>query len=91
VIVAPSTRVRVGAAHHLCWGEPWIREASSHAPLIYLSASATTLDRPFAADRVASFTDGRVGYRDWARKNGRLGDIHSLDVRYDHDVDELMG
>jgi hypothetical protein len=41
--------------------------------------------------RVASFADGHVGYREWARKNGRLGDIHSLDDRYDHDVDELMG
>jgi hypothetical protein len=41
--------------------------------------------------RVASFADGRVGYREWARMNGRLGDIHSLDDRLDHDVDELMG
>jgi hypothetical protein len=41
--------------------------------------------------RVASFADDHVGYREWARKNGRLGDIHSLDDRYDHDVDELMG
>jgi len=40
--------------------------------------------------RVASFAEGRVGYREWARRNGRLGDIHSLDDRYDHDVDELM-
>jgi hypothetical protein len=40
--------------------------------------------------RVASFAEGRVGYRVWARRNGRLGDIHSLDDRYDHDVDEMM-
>jgi hypothetical protein len=40
--------------------------------------------------RVASFAEGRIGYREWARRNGRLGDIHSLDDRYDHDVDELM-
>ena len=40
--------------------------------------------------RVASFAEGRVGYREWARRNGRLCDIHSLDDRYDHDVDELM-
>jgi hypothetical protein len=40
--------------------------------------------------RVASFAEGRVGYREWARRNGRLGDIHSLDDRYDHDIDELM-
>jgi hypothetical protein len=34
--------------------------------------------------------EGRIGYREWARGNGRLGDIHSVDDRYDHDVDELM-
>jgi hypothetical protein len=39
---------------------------------------------------VAGFAEGRIGYREWARRNGRLGDIHSLDDRYDHDVDELM-
>jgi hypothetical protein len=41
--------------------------------------------------RVASFAEGQIGYREWARRNGRLGDIHSLDDRYDHDVDELIG
>jgi hypothetical protein len=41
--------------------------------------------------RVASFAAGRMGYREWARRSGRLGDIHSLDDRYDHDIDELMG
>jgi hypothetical protein len=40
--------------------------------------------------RVASFAEGRIGYREWARRNGRLGDIHSLDDRLDHDIDELM-
>jgi hypothetical protein len=40
--------------------------------------------------RVASFADGRAGYREWARRNGRLEDIHSIDDRYDHDVDELL-
>ena len=40
--------------------------------------------------RLASFAEGRIGYREWARRNGRLGDIHSLDDRYDHDIDELM-
>jgi hypothetical protein len=39
--------------------------------------------------RVASFAEGRIGYRKWARRNGRLGEIHSIDDRYDHDVDEL--
>ena len=40
--------------------------------------------------RVASFAEGRIGYREWARRNGRLADIHSIDDRLDHDVDELM-
>jgi hypothetical protein len=40
--------------------------------------------------RVASFAEGRIGYREWARRNGRLGDTHSIDDRYDHDIDELM-
>ena len=38
----------------------------------------------------ASFAEGRIGLREWTLRNGRLGDIHSLDDRYDHDVDELM-
>jgi hypothetical protein len=40
--------------------------------------------------RVASFAEGRIGYREWARRNGRLSDIQSLDDRLDHDIDELM-
>ena len=40
--------------------------------------------------RVASFAGGRIGYREWARRNGRQADIHSIDDRLDHDVDELM-
>jgi hypothetical protein len=40
--------------------------------------------------RVACFAEGRIGYREWARRNGRLADIHSIDDRYDHDIDELM-
>jgi hypothetical protein len=40
--------------------------------------------------RVASFGEGRIGYREWACRNGRLEDIHSIDDRYDHDIDELM-
>jgi len=40
--------------------------------------------------KVAFFAEGRIGYREWARRNGRLYDIHSLDDRLDHDVDELM-
>jgi hypothetical protein len=40
--------------------------------------------------KVASFAEGRMGYREWARRSGRLEGIHSIDDRYDHDVDELM-
>ena len=41
--------------------------------------------------RVMSFAEGRIGHREWARRNGRLGDIHSIDDRLDHDIDELLG
>ena len=40
--------------------------------------------------RVASFAEDRIGYREWALRGGRLECIHSMDDRYDHDVDELM-
>ena len=40
--------------------------------------------------KVASFAEGRIGYREWARRSGRLEFIHSIDDRLDHDVDELM-
>jgi hypothetical protein len=40
--------------------------------------------------RVICFAEGRIGYREWARRNGRLADIHSLDDCYDHDIAELM-
>ena len=40
--------------------------------------------------KVASFAKGRIGHREWARRNGRLADIHSIDDRFDHDIDELM-
>jgi hypothetical protein len=40
--------------------------------------------------RIASLAEGRIGYRQWARRNGRLGEIHSIEDRYDHNVDELM-
>jgi hypothetical protein len=38
--------------------------------------------------RVASFREGRIGYRLWAARTGRISP--SLEDRYDHDVDELM-
>ena len=38
--------------------------------------------------RVASFREGRIGYREWALRRGRINP--SLEDRLDHDVDELM-
>ncbi len=38
--------------------------------------------------RVASFREGRIGYRRWATKTGRISP--SVEDRYDHDIDELM-
>jgi hypothetical protein len=40
--------------------------------------------------KVASFAEGRMGYREWALRSGRLEYIHSVDDRYDRDIDELM-
>jgi len=37
---------------------------------------------------VASFREGRIGYRLWAARTGRISP--SIEDRYDHDVDELM-
>jgi hypothetical protein len=41
-----------------------------------------------SSTRVASFREGRIGYREWARRSGRINP--SLEDRLDHDVDELM-
>ena len=41
-----------------------------------------------SATRVASFREGRIGYRLWAMKTGRISP--SVEDRYDHDVDKLM-
>jgi hypothetical protein len=38
--------------------------------------------------RVASFREGRIGYRLWATRTGRISP--SVEDRYDHDVDELL-
>jgi hypothetical protein len=43
-----------------------------------------------SSTRMASFREGRIGYREWALRSGRLEYIHSLDDRYDRDVEELM-
>jgi hypothetical protein len=40
-----------------------------------------------SATRVA-FQEGRVGYRLWAARTGRIGP--SVEDRLDHDVDEMM-
>ncbi len=42
-----------------------------------------------SSTRVASFREGRIGYREWAtRRSGRISP--SVEDRLDHDVDELM-
>ena len=38
--------------------------------------------------RVASFREGRIGYRLWAARTGRINP--SVEDRLDHDVDEMM-
>jgi hypothetical protein len=38
--------------------------------------------------RVASFRLGRIGYREWATRSGRMSP--SVEDRLDHDIDELM-
>lgn len=38
--------------------------------------------------RVATFAEGRIGYRMWAMRRGRISP--SVEDRYDHDVDELL-
>ena len=41
-----------------------------------------------SSTRVASFREGRIGYREWATRTGRINP--SVEDRLDHDVDELM-
>lgn len=40
------------------------------------------------ANRVASFREGRTGYRAWATRTGRISP--SLEDKYDHDEDMLL-
>src|SRR3712207_2268098 len=40
--------------------------------------------------RVASFAEGRMGYREWAYRTGRLEFISSEDDRYLRDEDEWV-
>jgi hypothetical protein len=47
--------------------------------------------RDVGSERLAAPVGARrMEYREWARRNGRLEEIHSLDARFDHDIDELM-
>ena len=41
-----------------------------------------------SSTRVATFREGRIGYRLWATRTGRISP--SVEDRLDHDVDELM-
>ena len=41
-----------------------------------------------SSTRVASFREGRIGYRLWATRTGRINP--SVEDRLDHDVDELL-
>ena len=41
-----------------------------------------------SSTRVASFREGRIGYREWVTRGGRINP--SMEDRLDHDVDELM-
>jgi hypothetical protein len=41
-----------------------------------------------SSTRVASFREGRIGYRLWSTGTGRINP--SVEDRYDHDVDELL-
>jgi hypothetical protein len=69
---------------------------SQHADFLTRIAAAghavevTDLDFAYALyyGRVASFREGRIGYRLWARRSGRMSP--SVEDRLDHDVDELM-
>jgi hypothetical protein len=40
-----------------------------------------------SSTRVASFREGRIGYRLWDTRSGRINP--SVEDRYDHDIDEL--
>ena len=44
----------------------------------------------FCRELGAALAEGRTGYREWACGSGRLEDVHSIEDRYDHDIDELM-
>jgi hypothetical protein len=49
-----------------------------------------TLQPYLAALAVLFYPEGRIGYCEWTRRNDRLVDIHSVDGRLVHDIDELI-
>jgi hypothetical protein len=55
-----------------------------------IHAYSTTPEIVAASLCSVTHPEGRIGYCEWAHRNGRLGDIHSVDDRYDHEIDELM-
>jgi len=55
-----------------------------------IRAHSTTPEIVAASLCSATHPEGRIGYRERTRRNDWLGDIHSIDDRYDHDIDELM-
>ncbi len=73
---------------------------SEHEDVVYGVAAGKQLvefedfDFPYAlhssGTRLATYAEGRIGYREWARGSGRLDYIRSLDDKYDQDVDQLL-
>jgi hypothetical protein len=55
-----------------------------------IHAYSTTPEIVAASLCSVTHPEGRIGYCEWARRNGRLGAIHNVDDRYDHEIDELM-
>ena len=73
-------------------------EISTHESLLEGTIAAANIvegvDYDFAyevrngSSIVASFATGRIGYREWATRTGRISP--SLEDRYDHDEDMLL-
>ena len=40
--------------------------------------------------RLATFAEGRIGYREWAIRTGRLEYINSQDDKYDKEIEEIL-
>ncbi len=73
-------------------------EISQHGSIVEGTSAAgyivESVDHDYAYElhspsgRVATFAEGRIGYRGWAMRAGHISP--SLEDRYDHDIDELM-